>query len=195
MTTENVKQNSKPKITTYRLCTCALMTAVMCILAPISIPIGPIPISLSTLVVFLSVFLLGTKWSAISCLIYLVLGAVGLPVFSGYTGGIGKLLGPTGGYIIGFVFTAIIAGMFLSYADKHFTGKKGVFFAFFGMLVALIATYAFGTIWFTIWSGTTFGYALTVCVLPFIPVDIIKLVIATILGRAVRSRLMKSFLQ
>ena len=171
------------------------MTAVMCILAPISIPIGPIPISLSTLVVFLSVFLLGTKWSAISCLIYLVLGAVGLPVFSGYTGGIGKLLGPTGGYIIGFVFTAIIAGMFLSYADKHFTGKKGVFIAFFGMLVALIATYAFGTIWFTIWSGTTFGYALTVCVLPFIPVDIIKLVIATILGRAVRSRLMKSFLQ
>ena len=169
------------------------MTAIMCILAPISIPIGPVPISLSTLVVFLSVFLLGTKWSAISCLIYLALGAVGLPVFSGYTGGIAKLLGPTGGYIIGFVFTAIIAGAFLGFADKHFPGKKGIIFVFFGMLIALLATYAFGTIWFTIWSGTTFGYALTVCVIPFIPVDIIKLVIATILGRAVRSRLTKAF--
>ena len=196
MTTEKnneSKLTETGKLTTYRLCACALMTAVLCILAPISIPIGPVPISLGLFAVFLSAYILGSKWAAVSCAIYLALGAVGLPVFSGFSGGIGKLFGPTGGYLIGYIFTVIIAGMFIAFADKHFESKKKHFaFVLFGMIVALLVTYAFGTVWFVIWSGTGIGYALTVCVLPFIPFDLVKIVIAMLLGNLVRSRLKKA---
>lgn len=88
----------------------AIFTALLCILAPMSIPIGPVPISLTTLVIYLSLYILGMKKGTISFLIYLLLGLVGLPVFSGYSGGPAKLLGPTGGYIIGFLFIALIGG-------------------------------------------------------------------------------------
>ena len=88
----------KNKSTIYQLTTCAIMTALMCILGPMSIPIGPIPVSFTNLVIYLAVYLLGTKGATISYLIYLLLGAVGLPVFSGYAGGLAKLAGPTGGY-------------------------------------------------------------------------------------------------
>ena len=78
---------------------CAIMAALMCILGPMSIPIGAVPISFTNLVIYLTVYLLGAKKGCISYLIYMLLGVVGLPVFSGYTGGIAKLAGPTGGYL------------------------------------------------------------------------------------------------
>ena len=88
---------------TYEITITALMTAVTCILAPMSIPIGPVPISFTNLAIYLSLYLLGWKKGTISYLIYLLIGLVGLPVFSGFTGGPAKLAGPTGGYIIGFI--------------------------------------------------------------------------------------------
>ena len=88
---------------TYAMAVTALMTAVTCILAPLSIPIGPVPISLTNFAIYLSLYLLDWKKGTISYILYLLLGLVGLPVFSGFTGGIGKLAGPTGGYIIGFI--------------------------------------------------------------------------------------------
>lgn len=96
---------------TYAMAVTALMTAVTCILAPLSIPIGPVPISLTNFAIYLSLYLLDWKKGTISYILYLLLGLVGLPVFSGFTGGIGKLAGPTGGYIIGFIPMAIIAGI------------------------------------------------------------------------------------
>ena len=96
--------------TTYAITVTALMTAVTCILAPLSIPIGPVPISLTNLAIYISLYLLGWKRGTISYLIYLLIGLVGIPVFSGFTGGPAKLAGPTGGYIIGFIAMAIIAG-------------------------------------------------------------------------------------
>ena len=96
---------------TYEITITALMTAVTCILAPMSIPIGPVPISFTNLAIYLSLYLLGWKKGTISYLIYLLIGLVGLPVFSGFTGGPAKLAGPTGGYIIGFIVMEVIAGL------------------------------------------------------------------------------------
>ncbi len=93
---------------TYTMTSTALMTAVTCILGPLAIPIGPVPVSLTPLAVFLSVYILGTKRGTIAYLLYLLIGAVGVPVFSGFTGGLGKLAGPTGGYLIGFILMALI---------------------------------------------------------------------------------------
>ena len=91
----------------------ALFAAIMCILGPLSIPIGPVPISLTTFAVFLSVYLLGAKKSAISVIIYLLIGLTGLPVFSGFQGGVAKLAGPTGGYIIGYIAAAFLVGLII----------------------------------------------------------------------------------
>ena len=95
---------------TYALAMTALMAAVTCVLAPMAIPIGPVPISLTNLAIYLSLYLLGWKWGTASYVVYMLIGMVGVPVFSGFTGGLGKLAGPTGGYIIGFVPMAVLAG-------------------------------------------------------------------------------------
>lgn len=100
---------------TYAMVTTAFMAAVTCILAPLSIPIGPVPISLTNLAIYLSLYLLNWKRGTISYCLYLLIGLAGLPVFSGFSGGIGKLAGPTGGYIIGFIPMAIIAGIIIDH--------------------------------------------------------------------------------
>ena len=90
-----------------------VMTAVTCIAAPFSIPIpvSPVPLSLTTFILYLSVYILGTRNAFISYVIYLLLGLVGLPVFSGFSGGFAKLAGPTGGYLIGFLFMIPLTGI------------------------------------------------------------------------------------
>ena len=103
---------------TYEITITALMTAVTCILAPMSIPIGPVPISFTNLAIYLSLYLLGWKKNRISYLIYLLLGLVGLPVFSGFYRRPCKLAGPTGGYIIGFIVMAVIAGLVIDNCHK-----------------------------------------------------------------------------
>ena len=151
----------------------ALMTAVTCILAPLSIPIGPVPISLTNFAIYLSLYLLDWKKGTVSYILYLLLGLVGLPVFSGFTGGIGKLAGPTGGYIIGFIPMAIIAGIVIDKFSQRWI-------QILGMIVGTAICYAFGTAWFCIQAGYTVSAALAVCVIPFIPADLIKMVIAMI---------------
>ena len=177
-----MKQNS----TLYQLTVCALMAALMCILGPMSIPIGPVPVSLTNLVIYLAVYLLGTRGSTISYVVYLLLGAVGLPVFSGYQGGLGKLAGPTGGYLAGFILMAIISGVFLEKSGCN-TVITGL-----GMVLGTAVAYLFGTIWFVFEMQCELWYALTVCVFPFIPFDLGKIVIAAVLGQAIRSALVKS---
>lgn len=162
------KTNTIRKTSTYAMVVTALVAAVTCILAPLSIPIGPVPISLTNFAIYLSLYLLDWKKGTLSYLIYLLLGLVGLPVFSGFTGGLGKLAGPTGGYIIGFIPMAIIAGIVI---DK-FTNRG---LQLLGMIVGTIICYTFGTIWFCFQSGYTVSAALTVCVIPFIPADLMKI--------------------
>ena len=167
---------------TYAMAVTALMTAVTCILAPLSIPIGPVPISLTNFAIYLSLYLLDWKKGTISYILYLLLGLVGLPVFSGFTGGIGKLAGPTGGYIIGFIPMAIIAGIVIDKFSQRWI-------QILGMIVGTAICYAFGTVWFCFQSGYTVAAALAVCVIPFIPADLIKIVIVTIIGPMIRKRL------
>ena len=101
----------------------SLMAALMCILAPFSLPIGPIPLSLSTFAVYLAAGLLGKKRGTMAVLIYILLGAIGLPVFSGFSGGIQKLFGVTGGYIIGYLPCVYISGYFITELEE----KKWVY--------------------------------------------------------------------
>ena len=159
---------------------CAIMAALMCILGPMSIPIGAVPISFTNLVIYLTVYLLGAKKGCISYLIYMLLGVVGLPVFSGYTGGIAKLAGPTGGYLVGFILLALISGIVLEKTNRN------IVWSFVGMVA--------GTAWFVIQAQCTVGYALSVCVMPFIPFDLLKMVIAIALGKVVFIALKRSSL-
>ena len=162
-----------------------LMSAIICIMAPFSIilPISPVPISLGTLAIYFAIIVLGRKQGFLSILLYILLGLVGLPVFTGFTGGVGKLLGPTGGYIIGYLFMALICGFF---TDKW----HGRFFpTFIGMLLGTAVCYGFGTLWLAYQSNLSISAAFAAAVLPFLPTDLLKILIAIFLGRQVRRRL------
>ena len=107
-------------IATINITRTALAAAVLCSLGPLSIPlpISPVPISLGVLGVFFAVYVNGWLWGTVSCLLYLFIGFVGVPVFSGFSAGAGKLLGPTGGYMTGYIFIALIAGFFIERFEK-----------------------------------------------------------------------------
>ena len=180
--------NETKKKKTYHLVTAALMAALMCILGPLSVPIGPIPVSLTILVISFALYLLGAKWGTVSVLVYLLLGAIGLPVFSGFAGGLQKLAGPTGGYLIGFIFLAIVAGLFMEKSDYK------IVWSVIGLVLGIAIAYLFGTAWFMFQTKSALSYALSVCVLPFIPFDAIKIILATVLGKSVRAALLKSHL-
>jgi biotin transport system substrate-specific component len=178
---ENVK-----KINTHELTLIGVMTAVTCILAPLSLPIGVIPISLTNLVIYFSVYALGGKRGTLSYIVYLLIGLVGLPVFSGFSGGLPKLFGPTGGYLIGFIFMAFISGIFI---DK-FSNK--IYLCFLGMILGTIVTYIFGTAWLAYQANLPFNTALSVGVLPFIPGDIVKITLASFIGPQINKRLVSA---
>ena len=168
------------KITIYEMALCGIMAALMCIAGPLSVPIGPIPVSLTNLVIYFSLAVAGTRLTLISYIVYLLLGAAGLPVFSGFAGGLAKLAGPTGGYLIGFILMILAGGLIYG----HFNSRPVI--GGLGMFLGLVIAYAFGTIWFIWQMKVGLGYALTVCVWPFIPFDIAKIVIAILVGRPVR---------
>lgn len=180
------------KLTTNRMVFIALMTAATCILAPwsIVIPWSPAPISLTNFIVYLTIYLLGLKFGTFSYLLYLLLGLVGLPVFSGFSGGIGKLFGPTGGYLIGMIFMAVVSGLFLDV----FPGKdvNARLLQISGMILGSAVNYAFGTAWLAHMAGMSFGAALAAGVLPFIPGDLIKILLAALLGPELRCRLLRA---
>ncbi len=170
----------------HQLCLIALMSAVMCLIGPLSIPIGEVPISAATLMIYLSVYLLGTKMGTISCIVYLMLGFAGLPVFSGFTGGAAKLLGPTGGYLAGYIFMAFICGLFMEKSSYK------MIWNIFGMILGTAVLYVFGTIWFMALTKSKLEYALAMCVVPFIFGDLAKIVFVEIAGREVRKRLINA---
>ena len=174
------------KSTVFNMTSCALMAALMCVLCPVSVPIGPIPISLSILVILLTVYVLGTWRALVSYTVYLLLGAVGMPVFSGFQGGLAKLTGPTGGYLAGFWLMILVAGIIME------KGKRNLLVTILGMLVGVAIDYAVGTAWFVFQTESTVVHALDVCVYPFIPFDVAKIVIAVLLGSVVYQGLQKA---
>lgn len=172
---------------TLNLTIIALMTAITCILGPLSItlPVSPVPISFTNLAIYLTVMILGWKKGTISYFIYLLIGLVGVPVFSSFTSGPAKLLGPTGGYLIGFIFLAIISGFFI----EKFNGKMLMYIA--GMIIGTLVTYAFGTIWLAYQAHMNFAAALMAGVIPYLPGDAAKILIAVAVGSEVRKRLIQ----
>ena len=166
-----------------QLCFVALMSAVMCLLGPLAIPIGPVPISAMTLIIYLTMYVLGMKLATVSCMIYLLLGFVGVPVFAGYTGGAAKLLGATGGYLVGYICLTLIGGFIM----ERFSYKR--IWCIVGMVLGKAVLYAFGTVWFMILMECGLGYALSSCVVPFLIGDLAKIVLAELVGQEVRKRL------
>jgi biotin transport system substrate-specific component len=176
----------KKKSSIYHMAVCALMAAVMCVVGPMSIPIGSVPISLTNMVVCLAACLLGMRWGSVSVLVYLALGACGLPVFSSYSGGLAKFVGPTGGYLIGDILLALIAGFFV----VKFGNKIG--WNILGMVLGTVVLYAFGTVWFVILMQCSIWTALLQCVFPFLIFDALKIVFAAVVGSLVRKQLVKA---
>ncbi|MGN0401193.1 MAG: biotin transporter BioY [Acetatifactor sp.] len=176
------------KNTTKNLVLIALMAAIICILGPLSIPLpgGLVPISLTNLAIYFTLYIIGMKRGTVSYLVYLFIGLVGLPVFSGFSGGAGKFFGPTGGYLIGFIFLAVIAGLFI---DKW---PDNLFLCILGMILGTAVCYVFGTAWLAYQAGYSFRVALAAGVIPFLPGDTIKILLAAFLGPQIRKRIKKA---
>ena len=166
------------KIRTKQMVLIALMTAVTCVLGPLSIPLpfSPVPISLTNFAIFLAIFVLGMKSGTISFIIYLLLGAVGVPVFSSFRGGFQVLAGPTGGYLIGFIFLALIMGFALDHFDRKLVPT------IIGMIIGMAVCYAFGTVWLAKLLSLSFKEGLMMVVIPYLPGDAAKIIIAAIVG-------------
>ena len=173
-------KNSKTK----NMVLVALFAALIAICSWISIP-AAVPFTLQTMAVFLAVGLLGGKLGSLCVLLYILLGAVGLPVFAGFSGGFGALLGTTGGYIIGFLFSALTMWLM-----EHFLGKK-TWVLVLSMVAGLLVCYAFGTVWFRFVYLRTTGAVgwmtvLTWCVFPFLIPDGLKIALAAFLTLRLR---------
>lgn len=172
---------SASKFKTTDIVYIAIFAALMAVCSWISVP-TMVPFTLQTFGVFLAVCLLGGKRGTISVLVYILLGAVGLPVFAGFNGGIQALLGNTGGYIIGFLFSALVM-----WAFERLLGKKFWVYAL-SMVLGLIVCYAFGTVWFmTVYARSSGAVGLITvlgwCVFPFIIPDLVKIALALVIGR------------
>ncbi len=176
------REKAKTVISVRSMTVTAIMTAVLCIISPLAIPIGPVPLSLSLVGIYLCAYTLGAKRGVLAVFIYILIGAFGLPVFTGFSGGIAKLMGPTGGYIAGYLATALICGMFVEKFERWYI--RGV-----GMLLGLLACYIPGTLWFMFQAHVSLLEALVTCVIPFIVFDLIKIALGMSLGTVLRKAL------
>ncbi|NCB92451.1 MAG: biotin transporter BioY [Clostridia bacterium] len=172
---------------TYDMVYIAVLAVIIAICSWISIP-TTVPFTLQTFAVFLSVGILGGKRGTFTVLIYILLGAVGVPVFAGFSGGMGILLGQTGGYIVGFLGSALVM-----WGLEKVIGRKTWALAV-QMAAGLIVCYAVGTAWFmVVYARTTgvvgLGTVLGWCVIPFIIPDVIKIVLALVLSKRLSSAL------
>lgn len=166
------------------LCYIAMMAVLICICSWISVPFV-IPFTLQTFAVFFSLLLLGGKKGTASICLYLLMGIIGLPVFSGFGGGIGHLFGPTGGYIIGFIFTGVV------YILLERLMKKSKTVQWLALGSGLLLCYLIGTLWFTaVYSlqGSSVGFwgAFSMCVLPYIVPDCVKIMLAVYLRSIIK---------
>ncbi len=165
----------------------AVFSALITICSWIAIPTA-VPITLQTLGVFLAVGLLGGRRGTTAVLTYILMAAVGLPVLAGFRGGIGALLSNTGGYVLGFLLSAL-----LMWAMEKLPGNRMILSAL-SMLLGLLVCYGFGTIWFLALyarsgQSTAIGTVLATCVVPFILPDIAKIAAAIILTRRLKKHI------
>ena len=178
--------NATPKkgtrLNTKDMVIIAMFTAVICVLSQISIPVQPIPFTLGLFAIFLTGALLSPRNALLAALVYLLLGAVGLPVFVGFKGGPGALVGMTGGYLMAYPLMAFITALSYKLAKKYKVIALAV-----GMVISLLLCYLIGTAWFTYITDNTFYTALTLCVFPFVVFDLLKIALAISLGTVLRA--------
>ena len=165
------------KQTTLNLVYCALFASLTAVCSQIAIPLPTdVPLNLATLAVMLAGAILGPWYGLASQGVYLLLGAVGVPVFAMFRGGLDRLVGPTGGYLIGYLFMALAVGLITS----RFGEKLAVYIP--AMLAGTTVCYLFGTAWYLFLTGSSPAAALAACVLPFLPGDLIKIAAASALA-------------
>lgn len=165
---------------TRNLTLCGLFAALMALCAWISIPLGTATFTLQTFGVILALLVLGGKWGTVTVLVYLLLGAVGVPVFSGFQGGFSVLFGPTGGFLWGFLVMALVFWLLTALFDE----KLRIFTAVFGLLLC----YGCGAGWMAFSTGGqgSFRELFLMFVLPYILPDILKFLLAVFLSRRLR---------
>lgn len=165
------------------LCFIGLTAAILCVLAPYSIPtpLG-IPVTLQTFFITLTSIVLGAKSAMTSTLIYIALGAFGLPVFSNFTGGWQALTGPTGGFLLSFPFTAYIIGL-----GSDLRKKKGAFLL--SILLGNVLHFVCGLTVFCMITKSSIPVGIATCILPFLPFDIVKTVLACLIGLQIKRRI------
>ncbi len=163
----------------------AIMAALLCIAAPFSIPVpSAVPLSLASFVVCLIGALLGKKKGCAAVGVYILLGMIGLPVFSGFMGGFAHVVGVTGGYIIGYIPCVFLTGLFTELSGGKLRGMVA------GMTLGTLALYILGTAWFMLFTDSELTAALAGCVMPFLPSDVLKIVAASALAVPLRNRLL-----
>lgn len=162
----------------------ALMAAVTAVAAQIAIPLFPVPFTLQVFAVVLTGLLLGPRYGALAMTIYLLVGAVGVPVFAGFRGGLGIVLGPTGGYLVSYPLAAAIAGL-AAHAAANALRRRALTLSAIAGTAALVVIYAFGMTWLMIAAQLPFLVALAQGVLPFVAFDLIKVGLAALVGVAV----------
>ena len=170
----------KSKFKTVELAYIALGTALIAVCAWITVPFT-VPFTMQLFAVFFVLMLLGGRNGTISIAVYLLLGAVGVPVFSGFKGGFGVLIGMTGGYLVGMLLIGVVYWIMTGLLGKKLWIEIGAF------LIGLALCYLFGTVWFSVVNGERgFFASLTICVVPFLLPDAAKLALAVLLGRKLR---------
>lgn len=177
-------ENIKGLYNTKMIVLSALFAAIVAVCAQISIPIGPVPFTLHVLAIFLASLILPPKFAFLSLLVYDLLGAVGVPVFAGFSGGLSKFIGPTGGYLIAFPIAAFIT----SYINAKKPIKHELINTAIALIVGLSLVYSCGFLFLAKVANLSLQKAFMAGVAPFIVPDLIKLIIAYFLASALKSR-------
>lgn len=173
------------KFSVIDLCSIGIFTTIIIICAQFSIPMpSGVPMTLQTFAIPLAGIVLGAKNGTYSTLVYVLLGTLGAPVFAGFTGGLGIVFGPTGGFILSFPIIALAAG---TGEAKHNNN-----WLVLGIVAGAVFNYICGMLFFSLVMSSNLQTAFVTCVLPYIPTAIIKMVLVTVLGKSIKSALLKS---
>ena len=174
------------KSSVFQMILTALCAAIIAVLAQVSIPLPLVPITGQTLAIGLVVTILGLKYGTYSVLLYILLGAIGHPVFQGFSGGLSVIVGPTGGYIVGFIPCALAIGYYLEKTRPTFTH------ALVANIIGMVVTLLFGALWLKVVANLSWTGALVSGIAPFVVVGIIKSAIAAWAGVIIRKRLLQA---
>jgi biotin transport system substrate-specific component len=177
---------SKNQLKLRNMIITALFTAIIGILAQLTIPLPLVPITGQTLAIGLAATILGSRYGTYSVLLYLIIGAAGIPVFAEFSGGLSVLVGPTGGFLVGFVPATLLMGWIME--KWGFTFKTAIVANIIGMFITLL----FGTFWLSFAAKLSLPAAFASGFTPFLPVGVIKAVLAAWMGIIVRNRLISA---